>query len=234
MPEMTFGGNSVCIQGPNGWKCEFNTHDALDTVDKTGSQGIKVSYSEQWNKTRYHTLHDRSDARAKDSEDIRGVLKPYDWTYTTPYRGTLTQDVFPSSEDSIDEQSFTASKDDFPLDKLRRPDPILFFDEVDLYEDELGDNGMSLLSIKVRVMPARLLLLSRFLLRLDDVIFRVRDTRIYVEFETGQVIRNYTAMEGVYSKLKEVNPAPSPLQFPLLWTQDNGRWFRIRRILDSI
>lgn len=65
---------------------------------------------------------------------------------------------------------------------------------------------MSLLSIKVRVMPARLLLLSRFFLRLDDVIFRVRDTRIYVEFETGLVIRDYTAMEGAYAKLKEVSP----------------------------
>jgi type 2A phosphatase activator TIP41 len=91
------------------------------------------------------------------------------------------------------------------LDKLRRPDPILFFDEVDLYEDELGDNGMSLLSIKIRVMPARLLLLSRFFLRLDDVIFRIRDTRVYVEFETGQVIRDFTSMEGAYSTLKEVH-----------------------------
>jgi type 2A phosphatase activator TIP41 len=91
-----------------------------------------------------------------------------------------------------------------PLDKLRRQDPILFFDEVDLYEDELGDNGMSLLNIRVRVMPARLLLLSRFFLRLDDVIFRVRDTRIYVEFETGQVMRDYCAMEGHYATLKEV------------------------------
>ena len=90
------------------------------------------------------------------------------------------------------------------MDKLRRPDPILFFDEVDLYEDELGDNGMSLVSIKVRVMPARLLLLSRFFLRLDDVIFRVRDTRVYVEFETGEVMRDYCVMEGAYSKLKEV------------------------------
>lgn len=91
-----------------------------------------------------------------------------------------------------------------PLDTLRRPDPILFFDEVDLYEDELGDNGMSLLSIKIRVMPARLLLLSRFFLRLDDVIFRVRDTRVYVEFQTGQVIRDYSVMEGAYSTLKVV------------------------------
>lgn len=53
VPEMTFGDNSVCIEGPNGWKCNFNTQQALDAVDKTGSQGIKVSYSEQWNRTRY-------------------------------------------------------------------------------------------------------------------------------------------------------------------------------------
>ena len=110
------------------------------------------------------------------------------------------------------------------MDKLRRPDPILFFDEVDLYEDELGDNGMSLLSIKVRVMPARLLLLSRFFLRLDDVIFRIRDTRVYVEFETGQVIRDYTAMEGPYAKLKEVFRHEDALIF---------RWCLIRKILGN-
>jgi len=63
---------------------------------------------------------------------------------------------------------------------------------------------MSLYHIKVRVMPARLLLLARFFLRLDDVIFRVRDTRIYVEFPTGQVLRDYTVMEGPYARLKEV------------------------------
>jgi hypothetical protein len=94
---------------------------------------------------------------------------------------------------------------------------------------------MSLLSIKVRVMPARLLLLSRFFLRLDDVIFRVRDTRIYVEFETGQVIRDYTSMEGVYSKLKEVGPIPPFVtkHTCLVGNSNNARWFLIRRILDS-
>ena len=103
-----------------------------------------------------------------------------------------------------DAQGLKATVTELPMDKLRRPDPILFFDEVDLYEDELGDNGISLLSIKVRVMPARILLLSRFFLRLDDVIFRVRDTRVYVEFETGKVMRDYSVMEAPYSKLKEV------------------------------
>jgi len=56
VPEMTFGNNSVSIQGPTGWKCEFDSRQALDAVDKTGSQGIKVSYSEQWNRTRYHII----------------------------------------------------------------------------------------------------------------------------------------------------------------------------------
>ena len=92
------------------------------------------------------------------------------------------------------------------MDKLRLPDPILFYDEVDLYEDELGDNGMSLLSLKLRVMPERLLVLSRFFLRLDDVIFRVRDTRVYVEFATGAVMRDYCVMEEKYAKIKEVIP----------------------------
>ena len=53
VPEMTFGNNSVSIQGPKGWKCDFDSQHALAAVDKTGSQGIKVSYSEQWNRTRY-------------------------------------------------------------------------------------------------------------------------------------------------------------------------------------
>ena len=53
VPEMTFGNNSVHIEGPNGWRCVFNTLEALDTVDKTGSDGLRVSYSEKWNRTRY-------------------------------------------------------------------------------------------------------------------------------------------------------------------------------------
>lgn len=38
---------------------------------------------------------DGVDGRARDSEDIKGIVKPYDWTYTTPYRGTFNQPVQP-------------------------------------------------------------------------------------------------------------------------------------------
>lgn len=73
-----------------------------------------------------------------------------------------------------------------------------------IYEDELADNGMSILSVRIRVMPARLLLLSRFYMRLDDVVFRIRDTRVFVEFSERLVIREYQEREDSYDRVKEV------------------------------
>lgn len=130
--------------------------------------------------------------REHHHEGIKEVVKPFDWSYTTDYKGTTAAQ--PALEPS------TAS---IPLHLLRRPDPIQFFEEVMLYEDELADNGITMFSCKIRVMPDRLLLLSRFFMRLDDVIFRIRDTRVFVEFETGEVIREYTAREDKFETVRQ-------------------------------
>ena len=74
-----------------------------------------------------------------------------------------------------------------------------------LYEDELADNGISMLSCKIRVMPSRLLLLARFFMRLDNVVIRLRDTRVYVDFDTGEVIREYLAKEEQYENVRQVS-----------------------------
>lgn len=73
-----------------------------------------------------------------------------------------------------------------------------------LYEDELADNGIAMLSCKIRVMPGRLLLLSRFFMRLDNVLIRLRDTRVYIDFETREVIREYQSKECEYEKVRQV------------------------------
>lgn len=73
-----------------------------------------------------------------------------------------------------------------------------------LYEDELADNGIAMLSCKIRVMPSRLLLLTRFFMRLDNVLVRLRDTRVYVDFDTGEVIREHLSKEAEYEKVREV------------------------------
>jgi type 2A phosphatase activator TIP41 len=181
-PEMIFGDNLVTIECPSlQWGIKFDAFGALDRVDKTGETRLKVAYSKEWQQSR------------EDQHDIKEVIKPFDWSYTTDYKG----DLAPGST------GFQSSTEPIPLELLKRPDPILFFDDVILYEDELADNGITMLSCKVRVMPARLLLLCRFFMRLDNVLIRLRDTRVYVDFGKREVIREYIAKEEAYDKVRD-------------------------------
>ncbi|GAB7331434.1 hypothetical protein MBLNU13_g02850t1 [Cladosporium sp. NU13] len=186
IPEMIFGDNFVAIEHiPSGWTLDFNAGDALDRVSKTEEGMLQVAVADAWKKDR-------------DTEGVQQVVKPFDWSYSTDYKGTTH-----AGESKGEWQTTDQTKHPIRTDLLSRPDPILFFDSVDLYEDELADNGIGLLSIKVRVMPDRLLLLSRFFLRLDGVIVRMRDTRVYIEHDTKQVIRQYTAKEAPYEVLQQ-------------------------------
>jgi type 2A phosphatase activator TIP41 len=138
-------------------------------------------------------------SRENTHEGIKEVVKPFDWSFTTDYKGTITNG---KSFDVLPPQIV----EPIPIELLKRPDPILFFEEVVLYESELDDNGISMLSCKLRVMPDRMLVLCRMFMRLDDVIVRIRDTRIYVEFATGKIIRDYTEKEDAFEKVKKVSP----------------------------
>ena len=131
----------------------------------------------------------------KKHEGITEVVKPFDWSYSTDYKGTLKPGSPP----------FQPTSKALPLELLKKPDPIIFFDEVMLYEDEMADNGITMLSCKIRVMPKRLLLLCRFFMRLDNVLLRIRDTRVYVDFQTRDVIREYIAKEEKYEVVRQVS-----------------------------
>ena len=72
--------------------------------------------------------------------------KPYDWTYTTTYSG------HPDAEEPATEwvaQDPTISNYGIPIAELTRPDPILFYAEIPLYEDELHDNGASSYLVRI-------------------------------------------------------------------------------------
>merc|ERR1712198_556971 len=79
------------------------------------------------------------------------VVKPFDWTFTSEYKGTMCGDEFSSLIEQTDER--------IDLEKLKVKEKILFYDDVCLYEDELGDNGTSMLSVKIRCMPTSFFLL---------------------------------------------------------------------------
>jgi type 2A phosphatase activator TIP41 len=54
VPEMIFGDNIVAIEHiKSGWRLEFNAYDALDRVDKTDKNMLKVAYSQEWTASRY-------------------------------------------------------------------------------------------------------------------------------------------------------------------------------------
>ncbi|KAF7563824.1 hypothetical protein G7046_g333 [Stylonectria norvegica] len=186
MPEMIFGDNLVTLtHAPSNWSVSFNTPDALDAVDKTERNMLKVAYARDWESTREGT-----------TQKIKEVVKPYDWSYSTVYQGTLDE---PADQDRC---RLRPSDRAIPIELLMRRDPILFFDDVMLYESELDDNGISIMSVKVRVHDKRMLLLCRLFMRLDNVLVRIRDTRFYVDFATDEVIREYTAKEESFDNVK--------------------------------
>jgi len=182
-------------------------------------------------------------------------IKPFDWTFTTTYKGSATvrsrsrsrarapampcramprHAANPSCKSEQQRGEPAATKDTelaIDYERLKRPDPILYFAEVVLFEDELADNGISSLSVKLvrprpssrwllllasqlthavrahvsqRVMPTCFFILQRQWIRVDDVMFRVVDTRFYHQFGTQHVLREYQMREGTFAALADV------------------------------
>ncbi|CAO3649564.1 unnamed protein product [Cunninghamella blakesleeana] len=178
---MVFGNNYVKIQ-KGSFEYTWNAYDALSKVDTSedSSERIKVSYASEWTKKSNH-------------QNVKDIIKPYDWTYSTDYKGTID---FNGDWEKVDEPVIN-------VQRLKQKEPILFYDENILYEDELADNGTAILSIRMRVMPSCFLILQRFFLRVDDVLFRINDTRVYHEFGTPYVLREYTSKEQNYNSIKK-------------------------------
>ncbi|GAC96935.1 type 2A phosphatase activator TIP41 [Pseudozyma hubeiensis SY62] len=150
------------------------------------------------------------------------AAKDYDWTYSTTWAGSLnstspqqllpsnttttpsippslrTLSSSPSTTDTWFEPGTDPATDRIPIERLgpSSGEPILFYDDIVLYEDELADNGSSIVNVKVRVMPSGFLVLQRFFLRVDDVVFRVFDTRLYCEFPPAGVGRSIGGVTG--------------------------------------
>lgn len=110
------------------------------------------------------------------------------------------------------EPCWEASEEGLDRAMLMARDPILLWDEVPLYESELDDNGVSQLRVKVRVMPRCWYVLLRFFLRVDKVLVKLRETRLFCPFSNdttvGPIIREVKFSEGTFGELAKAG-APS-------------------------
>lgn len=186
LPEMLFGDNVLRIQHVDGYGIEFNAIDALKRVNNM-ADSVKVACAQEWQQSR------------ADSEHSKEVVRPYDWTYTTDYRGTLIGEAQHMKETPTDER--------IDLDRLKVREQIMFFQEVLLFEDELHDHGVSTISVKIRVMPTSFFVLMRFFLRVDGVLIRVNDTRLYHEAGKSFMLREFSMRESRMEELKGVPAA---------------------------
>lgn len=179
LPEMIYPNNSLTISYETcaGVRIHFNALDALKLVDCNSLPEVQVGPSAVWQQSR------------KDLGSLKRVSRPFDWTFTSTYQGTVEGfQVEPSSE-TID------------MEKLKRREPIRFYSQIMLYEDELADHGCAQMSVRIRVMPDCFFLLCRFYLRVDGVLLRTCDTRIFGERGSSHLIREWSKREAKYNEL---------------------------------
>jgi len=135
----------------------------------------------------------------------------YDWTYSSPYAGTLVYRNKSSDDDKSHGTTMllngrnlwtSTSSSGIDLSLLSdRSQPILYYDDINLYEDDLHDNGVSHLNVKIRVMPKCLFVLYRLVVRVDYVTVRCRDVRVYHRFGTKEVCRDISWRECKWGNL---------------------------------
>jgi len=82
--------------------------------------------------------------------------------------------------------------------------PIMQYGEVVLFEDELGDKGFSKVNVRFRIMENCFFVLHRSYTRVDHVLVRILDTRIFCKFDVAdgepiELIRDFQERESTYT-----------------------------------
>ncbi|CAJ0936070.1 unnamed protein product, partial [Mesorhabditis belari] len=171
-PELLFPDNELIIRWKNhpNAQISFTALEALKMVSTSKLPDFQVASAATWQEAR------------KGLEEFREYEKPFDWTYTTEYAGTLKEVHESETEDAID------------METLKRQDPILFYAQNVLYEDELHDHGMAQYSARIRVMPTCFF-----------VLVRVCDTRVFGRTHETSIIREWSLREAKMETLKHLD-----------------------------
>lgn len=197
IPEIVFGNSVVeIVHEPSGTCLTFSALEALKGWRDEALPPLKVSSAGAWQQARHIEIQQQN-----------AMILEYDWTYTTPYTGSIstaaaggdaasgaaassstvdtdaagpspTLDTQPpalasgierlqvtecgSQQDASlldaaaaaagpgDSGPWQECSDQIDRDLLMQRDPILFYDEVPLYESEMDDNGVCQLRVKLR------------------------------------------------------------------------------------
>lgn len=213
-PEMFFGNNSISITHRRSGRClTLSTRGALQSCGRVSD--VEVKGAEAWKKSR------GLDGERRNQDGPAGALDPVpvpektaeteagraaglkeersylpdghiDWTFSPIRYGGELHD---RSGCPIPVAATASDGSGFDRALLLRRDPILLFDEIDFFESELDDNGISRLFAKIRVMNTCLFVLLRFFLRVDGVVMRVFDCRLFAKLGESFITREFQQRE---------------------------------------
>ncbi|KAL9655996.1 hypothetical protein ABK040_007617 [Willaertia magna] len=208
--------------------CKTNIvyNNLQNNLQKKNSQPIlmpiKVSCHELWNNKTLeinNTINNSTTVNSTvnennllTSEQIEEREDNIDWCYTSLYKGTIItknsnqQDNTENTENNKKLIIKESNTDLIDYNLLKRNDiPIVFYDELLLFEDELHDHGTSYLTIKFRVMNNQCFyLLMRNFIRVDHVCIRCVDTRYYFNLnQKDKLIREFHIKEEDWNVLEK-------------------------------
>lgn len=224
---------------PFDWTFTTNYKGTLLSAIKKSRTTKFVNRSQQnYNSERHHLHHhhhhhhpqqnesqqqsnEQQQEQQKDEGTCNNNHQGQQEQHLDPKERTPTLTAFQNSED--DRLCLTIEETDERIDvnRLKVREEILFYDDVTLYEDELADHGTAQYSVKIRVMPSSLFILARYYLRVDGVLARINDVRIYHEKNKRYLLREYTNREARLSNLNlpvstVINPNELMSHLPLI------------------
>ena len=137
-------------------------------------------------------------------------MTPFDWTFTPfGYRGTCRSDNMETlAGEWSPVQDLSSFREHYQILLSNTHEPILYFEDIPFYEDELSDSGISKLSVKIRVMPMCFLVLMSFSLDLMASLntglgmnrARSGELRLFHEFGSDFV---YRESKGIFNSSSE-------------------------------
>ncbi|KAG5192430.1 TIP41-like family-domain-containing protein [Tribonema minus] len=188
LPEMLFGGNALQLQHPaSGLVLHFCAARALRDWVNMHIDG-PVEQQDTTNTTTTTTTTTTSSSSA-----------PHD-------DGGLIDISSAAQHTTLDWQRCDASGIDVAMLQDSAA-PILFFDEVTLFEDFIHDAGEVRLSAKVRVMPRCWYVLLRYWLRVDGITLKIADARYFHKFGAADVHREVSVLQLPFEDVERRLPS---------------------------
>jgi len=189
LPDMVFPDNYLhLLHERSGVVLEFNTLEAIKLIAAHDSNPIQVDCSEAWQ-------------ASKSEMGLPQNMHDYNWTFSTDYQGSIK-----SLRDEKEVAIIQNPSEELNIEKLKQRENILFYEELTLFEDELHDNGISNLSVKLRAMPSGFFILLRHALRVDHVMARICDTRIHYEVGNDYFLRQLQIKQESFKNLADIDP----------------------------